>query len=265
MQPSFLTFGSVPSTEPYAVAVVMPSLLRDSLPQALVSVFRQEHVGRVQILIGVDRAPDDYQGALDGLAATCRLCPEGWTVQIFWPGYSTSLRHGGVTAARDGGSMRTLLSFLAHAPRVAYLDDDNWWRPDHLSGLLAAIEGRDWAWSLRWYVHPQTRRPVCVDRWESVGPGEGLFAEVQGGFVDPNCLMIDRVRAPDVLWRWSVPLPGDQTGMTADRMLFQALRQRPCGASGAESAYYVVRESDGMHPFRLKMMQAAWEQAGMLA
>ncbi|AQS87380.1 hypothetical protein AA101099_3033 [Neoasaia chiangmaiensis NBRC 101099] len=260
MQPGLFSFGSPVGQAPYDVGVVMPSLLRPSLFQALSSVFRQDVAGRVQVLIGVDQFPDDNSG-LRMIEAACRHCPAGWSVQLLWPGYSTSVRHGGVTAARDGGALRNILSLMANAPRIAYLDDDNWWRADHLSGLLSAIEGHDWAWSRRWFVHPRSLRPVCVDQWESVGPDAGIFAERQGGFVDPNCLMIDRQRAVDVLTCWNTPLSGDLTGMTADRHVFQALRTRPGRCSALDSAYYVVRESDSMHPFRQRMMGALWAVA----
>ncbi|GAJ27747.1 glycosyltransferase family protein [Acidomonas methanolica] len=265
MQPGLFTFGAEATATPYDVAVVMPSLLRPSLFQALVSIFRQEGVGRVQILIGVDQAPADEGAALRTVAAACRMSPPEWTVQLLWPGYSTSTRHGGVTAARDGGALRAILSFMAHAPLVAYLDDDNWWRPDHLAGLVTAIEGREWAWAWRWFVHPRTHRPVCVDRWESVGPGQGVFADSQGGFVDPNCLMIDKTRVPDVLARWTTPMPGDPTFMTADRMVFDFLQHRPGGCSGRDSVFYVLRESDGLHPLRLRMMGEDWGRAEALA
>lgn len=250
-----------PDQQPFDVAVVMPSLLRPSLFHALRSIFAQSGDLRVQVMIGADTTPPD--GAREMLESACQARPEGWSVEVLWPGYSTSVRHGGFGRARDGGVLRSVLSQISNAPRVAYLDDDNWWAPDHLSSLLEAIDGKDWAWSGRWFVHPKTLRPVCEDQWESVGPGGGLFRESFGGFVDPNCLMIDRTRVPEVLDLWNQPLPQDQGGMTADRSVFSWLKNRPGKPTGKYSAFYVLTETDGMHPVRLQCMGEAWNRAGL--
>ena len=94
-----------------------------------------------------------------------------------------------MSPAHDGGVLRGVLSYLASRPFVACLDDDNWWRPDHLRLLRGILE----ACSLRWFVHPQSRRSICVDQRETVGPGRGIFQERFGGFVDPSCLMLNKV------------------------------------------------------------------------
>jgi hypothetical protein len=144
-----------------AVAVVIPTILRPSLARALSSVFAQKFDGRIQILIGIDQP----QGSVEMLEATCRTAPAHCVVQVLYPGYSTSVRHGGLCDACDGGALRTILSYLANAPLIAYLDDDNWWGRSHLDTLARAIEPVDWAFSLRWFVHPATARPICIYVW----------------------------------------------------------------------------------------------------
>lgn len=251
-----------PDQRPFDVAVVMPSLLRPSIIRAIQSVFAQEGELRVQIMIGLDRAPGD--GADDLLQHAVEGRPAGWAVEVLWPGYSTSERHGGFGRARDGGVLRSVLSQLSNAPRIAYLDDDNWWAPNHLSSLLAAIKGEDWAWAGRWFVHPRTLEPVCEDQWESVGIGGGIFRESYGGFVDPNCLMIDRTRVPEALDLWNQPLAGDGTQMTADRNVFRLLKDRPGKPTGEYTAYYVLTETDGLHSARLRLMGEAWDRAARI-
>ena len=152
--------------------------------------------------------------------------------------------------------MRTVLSYAAHSRHVAYLDDDNWWGPDHLVTLLAAVRGREWAYSLRWFVGPEAATPLCVDRWESVGPGGGVFAGRFGGFVDPGCLLIDKVACDPALRLWCSALPGDPTGMSSDRPVFDWLQTRPAGATGRATAYYTLSASDPMHPARMKWVAA---------
>ncbi len=241
-----------------AVAVVMPTILRPSLARALASVFAQEVAGRVQLLIGIDKP----QGSIEMLEAICRMAPSHCVVQALYPGYSTSVRHGGLCDARDGGALRTILSYMANAPLIAYLDDDNWWGPRHLATLARAIAQVDWAFSLRWFVHPETARPICIDQWESIGPGGGGVYENSGGWVDPNCLMIKRVSCAQVLPCWTVPLPGDQHGMSADRVVFEYLRRhRKYAGTGEASAFYVLDPADGLHPMRLELMGDAYRES----
>jgi hypothetical protein len=144
--------------ELFDVAVVMPTLLRPSLERAVRSVFAQDLDGRIQLLIGIDKAQGDRE-ALAGLVASA---PAHVTITVFDPGYSTSGAHGGLHRSHDGGALRSILSYMAHAPRIAYLDDDNWWAPNHLSTLASAMQGTDWAWSLRHFVRADTQHALSA-------------------------------------------------------------------------------------------------------
>jgi hypothetical protein len=239
---------------PFDVAVVIPTVLRPSLARAVSSVYRQAGVASIQILLGIDRGGGDT--ALLGELA--RQCPGHCALTVLDLGYSTSVRHGGLHPARDGGALRTILSYAANSRHVAYLDDDNWWQENHLHSLLESVRGHDWAWSLRWYVDCRRGAPLCIDRWESVGPDEGVFKGRFGGFVDPNCLLIDKIACEPALRWWSIPLPGDPVGMSADRHVFAYLRKHGRHAgTGQATAYYTIHPSDGMHPRRLRWIAAA--------
>ncbi len=242
----------------FDAAVVMPTLLRPEIATALRSIFAQDLRGRIHVVIGVDQPGD-----LGPVEAACAEMPAHCAVQVFWPGYSTSSRHGGVSPARDGGALRSILTYLANALYVAYLDDDNTWRPDHLSSLYRLMPRADWAYSLRWFCHPVTARPICVDQWESVGPDQGIFKGPFGGFVDPNCLMLNKVVCETAIGQWNQPLPGDPTGMTADRSVFNTLRTEYRGmGSGEPTSFYRMNASDGLHPHRVRTLGPAYEQAG---
>lgn len=244
---------------PFDVAVVMPTIGRESILDAVRSVYAQRDVGRIQLLIGVDVPRGDFAPLHELLDAT----PDHVTPCLFYPGYSTSQRHGGLHPANDGGVLRTLLSYLANARFLAYLDDDNWWAPDHLSSLLRAVQGRAWAFSLRWFVHPESLQPVCVDDWESVGPGRGIFQQKLGGWVDPNCLVIDKLACEPVLRWWSIPLPGDTRRMATDRHVYAWLQKHgPPGETGFPSVYYLMQANDGMHGPRLERMGQRYAVAG---
>lgn len=232
--------------ENFAAAVVIPTILRPSLQQAVRSVFAQDLPARIQILIGVDIA----EGDRTILAALQAECPAHRQITLVDPGYSTSVRHGGLHANCFSGALRTILTYLADSRHVAYLDDDNWFAPDHLSSLLAA--GGDWAYGQRWFVSGDT--PLCIDDWESVGPGAGVYAEQYGGFVDPSSLMIDKLACINVAPLWSLAPFADGSG--EDRLVFEALRSQYRGvATGRATSYYRMQPRDAMHLERLKIIR----------
>ena len=245
---------------PFDTAVVIPSVLRPSLADSLRSVFNQNFPGRIQVLVGLDRSGSASAPDLALIEQTCSDIPAHCAVQVLYPGYSTSVRHGGLSPARDGGTMRTVLTHLANACCVAYLDDDNTWAPDHLFRLRRALADNDadYAFSRRWFVHHETGRPVAIDEWESVGPDRGLFAQRMGGFIDPNTLMIDRERCRDAIVAWTTPLPGDPKAMSADRMVFARLRSLRGVATNEATALYRLDPNDEMHPIRLRLMGSAY-------
>ncbi len=244
--------------QPFDVAVVIPTIMRPTLAEALASIFAQDFKGRIQVLVGIDVPLGD----LALVAAVCATRPSNCVVQLLNPGYSTSVRHGGLCEAQDGGVLRQLLSLLANSPLIAYLDDDNWWHPSHLSLLAQGIQGLDYAFTHRWFVHPSTRKIVHRDEWESVGPGLGIYKEKYGGFVDPSCLMIDKRKCADILPRWSIPQPLDRIAMSADRTVFQALAGRPGMRIELPTVYYRMNPKDRMHAERMKVMALLYEEAG---
>jgi hypothetical protein len=239
--------------EPFEAAVVIPTTCRPSLAKAVASVFGQAGVRRIQVLIGIDVARGD-PAVIDEIQA---MRPPGHAVTVFNLGYSTSARHGGIHPAGDGGSLRTILTYAANSRFVAYLDDDNWWHETHIERLRAAIAGKDWAYTLRWFVDPDSLEPLAVDRWESVGPGQGVFAQAYGGFVDPNCLMIDKLKCDAAIRGWAIPMSADARARTADRTVFHALRRSPAvGFTGAPTSYYVIAPIDDHSAYRLNWIRA---------
>ena len=245
--------------EPFDFAVVIPTTLRPTLLDAVQSVFDQKFDGSVQILIGVDTS----YGERTHIERLCSSTPDRHSVLLFYPGYSTSRRHGGQSASWDGGSLRTILSYLANSRYIAHLDDDNWWSDDHLPSLYTSLRsGFDWAYALRWFVHPRSRRPICRDEWEFVGPGRGYFSQ---GWVDPNCLAIDKIACEAVLRWWSIPLRNSTKAMDADRNVFRILRTEFRGIStGLHSVFYEISETDLMHPYRLSVIgEQAYQSSGI--
>jgi hypothetical protein len=242
-------FGQTPAD----VAVIIPSTWRSSLAKALRSVIEQEFPGNIQIMLGFD-TPNQAQLELDALIGEL---PGNRSVFAFYPGYSTSQRHGGVQPGFDGGALRILLCYLANASRVAFLDDDNWWTPQHIGLLHQALEtGSQLAFTLRWFVDPRDDSVVCVDDWESVGPGRGVYVANFGGFVDPNCLMYDKLACDSATRFWAIPLPSDASRLSTDRQVFNELKnQYSWRAVEQPTVFYRMNLTDPVQVDRLIVMQ----------
>ena len=257
MQGFLRTYADGDLQQPMDAAVVIPTVLRPQLTQALHSIFAQQFAGRIHVLIGIDKITGDCAS----IEQACASRPSHCAVQVLWPGFSTSARHGGLTPPGDGGALRAVLTNLANSAYVAYLDDDNWWHPQHLAQLRQALDGVDWGFTLRWFVHPESRRPVCIDTWESVGPNRGMFNERFGGFVDPSCLMINKLACPSAPQHWNFPLKADP--MSADRNVFGFLsRNHKSRGTGQATAYYTLNPNDGLHPMRVRLIGPAYQQSG---
>ena len=231
-----------PSQIPADAAVVIPTILRPSLLKAVRSVFTQNFLGRIQLLIGIDIRQGDAS-MLDLLASEC---PDHVSLTILDPGYSTSARHGGLHANFYGGALRSILSLMANARHVAYLDDNDWWGANHLVGLKAAITDKAWAWSGRWMVHPGTHWPICPDEWDSVGPGKGINAQRFGGFVQPSGLMMDAQACHLLMPLWSMAAFPDGSG--EDRLIFDQLNKTlPGSGTGAHTAFCTLSPETMTH------------------
>ena len=234
------------------VSVVIPTVGRSSLLRAVRSVLAQDFPGTIQILVGVDV---DASGCARELrAALAAELPANMLLTWLDLGYSTSRRHGGVHSCHFGGALRTVLSFCAQSATVLYLDDDDWYAPHHVRAMVAAMQGRAWAFSLCWYADADNGTALAVDEVESVGPGRGIYNERFGGFVRPSALAIDKLALAHILHLWShSPLPG---GDGEDRLIFEQLRRAPPpGETGVASVFYAIDPKDAAHGMRLEFLR----------
>lgn len=228
---------------PVDVAVAMPTIGRPSVARALSSIYEQRGVGRVQILVGIDgdRGPE----ALQLVKSTLAKRPKNVSAVLLTLPYSTVAQNGGVHNPRDGGSTRPALALIANSRRLAFLDDDNTWLPDHLALLSQALEGKAYAFSRRMLVDDVTDRDLGVDRWHSVGPNKGDRAHI-GGLVDTNCLMIDKVLCVTRLGAWAETWNGTP-GELSDQKFFSAIHMAPHGEVEEVTVRYRIRRNDVLH------------------
>jgi glycosyltransferase involved in cell wall biosynthesis len=60
-------------------------------------------------------------------------------------------------------------SFLVNADVICYLDEDNWFEPNHVEKLVEVLnEGNDWSFSLR-KIYDKNGDYICEDNCESLG------------------------------------------------------------------------------------------------
>ncbi|MGE0716637.1 MAG: hypothetical protein AB7P02_14440 [Alphaproteobacteria bacterium] len=232
------THGADPGAAgPHAAAVVIASMLRPTLLDAVRSVYGQALGGPIHVLIGIDvrRGPDTV---IERLLAER---PSHVAVTICDPGYSTAARNGGLCPSYGGGDLRTALTCLAASRHVAYLDDDNWWAPDHLSSLRAAIDGVGWSFAQRWFVDAATGERLGLDDWTEAEVDRTLPPAGRHGFADTNVTMIDKRRCHEGVVEWSHP--DAPSGAGADRALWRWLHaHQPGRATGRATAFYRIED-----------------------
>lgn len=235
-------------------AAIITTALRPTLEHAVHSAWAQDLSGSLQVVVAVDGPVTPAGHAL--LERLRAQCPPRRSLTVIAPGYSTAAVHGGLYTNSFGGILPAVGSFAADSRYIAYLDDDDWWGPEHMSGLLNALQGRPWGHSLSWYVNPVNDEPICIDQLESTGPGRGVYRARFGGFVRPSCLMVDKLQCAEMLHLWANgTLPN---GAGSDRGVFGALLQhRPSWAeSRLASSYYRINPADVNHGHRLVYARA---------
>jgi hypothetical protein len=228
---------------PADVAVVINTVLRPSIVEAIASVYEQNFSGRIQLAIGVDVAVGEY-GMLE---AALEQRPDHVSALVLTPPYSTSIRHGGIHNPFDGGALRAILSLMCNARHVAYLDDDNLWLPDHVRLLHDAVKDNAWAFSQRMLVDDQTGRDLGVDIWDSVGPDVAGTSPI-GDFADPNCLLVNKSRVVTNFAHWAQTLYGNP-GYTSDRRFFRAIVKLPHGRVDQATVRYMIRGDNILHRY----------------
>jgi glycosyltransferase involved in cell wall biosynthesis len=125
--------------------------------------------------------------------------------------------------------------FLTRSDWVFFLNDDDFYDPDHVESVMAFAKSNDlkWAYSLRRFVG-KDGAPVCDDNWCSLGywPIYGTNEYV----VDNSCYAMQRCLAERYALAWTVsPLIGD-------RCMLMALKESGArsGCTGRSTVNYRI-------------------------
>lgn len=125
---------------------------------------------------------------------------------------------GGWNGHRIYGSV----PYLVSSDYVAFLDDDNIYRPDHLYSLLSSITTSPvpahGAFSLRTVFD---EHETCLDNCESLGTIRHSVLSTDDYFIDTSCMLIERQKAIHYGSMWNKPFRSG--GEEADRCFSRAL------------------------------------------
>ena len=108
-------------------------------------------------------------------------------------------------------------SFLVNADVLCYLDEDNWFEPDHIENLVSSLKkGNDWAYSLR-KIYNKNGEYLCDDNCESLGKWPVYF-DNNVFHIDTSSFAVRKEVAIKIGHAWY-----GQWG--ADRQFFGALKE----------------------------------------
>ena len=184
------------------VAVVTPTIGAKTLSKCIQSVKAQtyENLTHYIFLDGEEEHGDKIWNQLQGASKvkTIRLqenIGKGWY----------------------GHRVYAACGYLVNADLICYLDEDNWFEPNHVEKLVERIKkGVDWAYSLRKIVDKDGNF-ICEDNCESLGQWP-IYFNKDAYHIDTSSFMVkaDIARKLGAAWygQWG-----------ADRQFFNALKQ----------------------------------------
>jgi glycosyltransferase involved in cell wall biosynthesis len=167
--------------------ILIPTIGTATVRRAIESALAQSH-GDLQILVVVDGSQhrEDYARSIEGLNDP-RLQTVVLPENVGAKDYYGHRIYGG-------------FSHLVNAHYLLFLDEDNWFAPDHVASQIATIEkgDLDWSYSLR-NVCDRDGNFIARDDSESLGAWPSL-----GGYhlIDTNCYCLKLQTAIGIAAVW---------------------------------------------------------------
>jgi glycosyltransferase involved in cell wall biosynthesis len=159
------------------IMVITPTTGKDTLEQAVNSVVNQT-VKTEMLLVA------------DGIEA------EEATHKIPWKGYRSiqtmTLPENVGGNGWYGHRVYAAMPLMVNADYILFLDEDNWFEPNHVETMINKIKSKDlmWAYSLR-KIYDERGQYVCDDDCEALGRYP-TFYDHTVNFVDTNCYCFKR-------------------------------------------------------------------------
>jgi glycosyltransferase involved in cell wall biosynthesis len=147
------------TSKPKTVTVITPTIGSSKLQDALDSVEKQtyKHIKHLIVVDGKEFA--------NGVFEQVGLPPKDKVKVLILP-ENTGKTNGSFYGHRIYAAMPHLLN----SDYMLFLDEDNWYEPDHVSSLIETIEKKnlDFSYSLR-KIYSPTKEYLCDDNCESLG------------------------------------------------------------------------------------------------
>jgi glycosyltransferase involved in cell wall biosynthesis len=183
------------------VAVVTPTIASEHLKKCIDSVDKQTYEDIVHYIF------------IDG----CQYEPKAREILVGSSKTRMIELEENVGKGWYGHRVYAACSFLVNADVICYLDEDNFFEPNHIETVVKKLqEGNDWVYSLR-NIYDKEGKFLCEDNCESLGKWPVYFnPEVH--HIDTSCFAIRRDIAVHIGHSWY-----GQWG--ADRQFFGALKK----------------------------------------
>ena len=155
------------------ITIITPTTGSEQLKQACQSVWNQTY-DNIEHLVVVDGP--QYK------ASSFQIAGGSKSTMMYLP-------HNTGANNYNGHRIYGAMTYIANGDFLVFLDQDNWFEPDHIESLVKVIEaGNDWAYSLRKIVS-QEGQYICNDDCESLGEWKSVLND---NFIDVNCYMIPK-------------------------------------------------------------------------
>ncbi len=188
------------------VAIVTPTIGSPELAECLASVQNQtyENITHYVFLDG-----EEHFEKINPILQNAQSNKEIKTIEI----------QDNVGKGWLGHRVYAACSFLVNADVICYLDQDNWFDPDHVERLLSKIEnGYDWAYSLR-KIYDKDGNYLFNDDCESLGKWP-IYLNDEAFLIDTSSFAVKKDVAVRVGHAWyDVNRP-----KAADRQFFHVLK-----------------------------------------
>jgi Glycosyl transferase family 2 len=217
------------------ITVITAATGHPSLGRCLASV-QEQTWGDVEHWVVIDGR--EREEAVRGAIATVRARPKSLEVMVL--PFATGKENW------NGHRIYGATPFLCNSEFVAYLDEDNWFEPDHLETLMTEIASRRarWGFALRTIRGP-TGRLICDDNCESLGPLHPVFNNSHDFLIDTSCYLLSCDVAVQFSFSW-YRRTGSPGVLSADRTLCRMLMEH--GPASATNRRHTVNYSIGNRP-----------------
>lgn len=210
------------NSEHYTVAVITSTIAKPELEQAILSVRAQTHPCRHYVFV------DGKQ-----YAGKVKLIEEKYPDVIF-----TYLPMNTGAGGWLNSSINAVAPFLVKEDIICYLDDDNWYEPDHVESCIKAFDREEtqYVWTMRNFVSIHDGKFICRDFFDSLGHfqrrvKQPIKIRINNNedtvinltiphvpHVDTNCYAIKRDSALKVAQAWN-------SGFFNDKNVFNELKR----------------------------------------